>query len=85
MTNLVCHCPGYAWPHRRTSGKCIWNPSHEQPFCEECGQICQYEIIKLEPHEKAHSSQPAVVEAVSSKCCQASVVARGNYLSVADA
>lgn len=36
--NETCHCPAYAFPHRKASGRCIW--ASQEPRCVHCGQVC---------------------------------------------
>jgi len=77
----VCNCPAYSWPHRRTGGKCIWNPQHSEDFCEECGQKCRGQSVRLEPEERG----PLVPErALMSDCCGSAVIRGGQIRTWAD-
>lgn len=81
---LVCHCPAYSWPHRRKSGKCIWNPSHADPRCEECGQPCEYLVVRLDPAERSPNAISVSLDACVSHCCNSAVVLGGAYLAADD-
>ena len=81
----TCSCPAYSWPHRRTGGKCIWNPSHDKAICEACGQPCEYTVYVPEPEERSPNGAYASDEAVSSDCCSAAVILQGGYLTPGDA
>lgn len=71
----VCHCPAYPWPHRKTSGKCIWNPGHLEPHCEDCGQVCEYTVTREDLND---------VWCLNSTCCTALVVQGGSYVRAED-
>ena len=76
-TQPPCHCVRYGWPHRKGSGKCIWNPTRNEPTCRECGLACKYTTVHLEPHEDSSNYQR---DAVISDCCEAEVILGGILL-----
>lgn len=71
----ICHCPSYAWPHRRGGGSCLWSPHRLEPTCEECGQVCGVEYGQAELGD----GEGAGVYCLS-KCCSAAVIQSGEYV-----
>jgi hypothetical protein len=74
----VCHCPAYAWPHRRGSGQCIWSPRHSEAHCTECGQPCNVLVGKLDAHEVSPGSPRTYA---CSSCCSAPAVREGEEIT----